>query len=602
MPVAFIERVPAKCKDCYKCLRECPVKAIQVEQASDSHEMHVKIIEERCILDGRCIAVCPQKAKHPRSDVKAVKTLLSRGHKVAAAIAPSFAALLPLKDPLQLPTILRNMGFSTVSETAVGAEIVARAYHRFFKERKGPLIATACPAIVNLVERHYPEVIPYLAPLVSPAVAHARYLKRIDKDLKVVFIGPCVAKKDEVQRPDSAFSVDVVLTFTELWSWIQEESLCVDSVPSSHFDPPYPDEGRLFPAEGGLLKAAGIHEPPVSRRIVVASGIENCVELIKHLKRGEGDLDLVELMACSGGCLGGPCAVNDLDVFTRRQRLFSYRESQKLAAKVKRSETIVKESEDLAEKGSPPPDASVPELPDTLLFRTYRDRKPREEPVPEEELRKILAMTGKYSPEDELNCGACGYGSCRDKAVACWKGLADPTMCIPYMRQKAESMANLIVSAIPSAIIVVSREGTIMDANPSFQMLTKKSMEQLNGAPIESLLPDDVVSQIRQVKGDSIYRGSTEFSGRFFDVTIFPEPTQRARVIILTDKTEERKDRERLEKMREETLGRVEQVIRKQMEVAQKIAGLLGETTAETKGSLSQLVRILKRDMEGPTR
>lgn len=585
----FIERVPAKCKDCYKCLRECPVKAIQVKREPDSLEMHVQIIDDRCILDGKCIRVCPQKAKRPRSDVKAVKSLLARGFEVAAAVAPSFAALLPLKDPLQLPTILRKLGFSLVSETALGAEIVARAHENLFSKSKGPLITTACPAVVNLVEKHYPEAIPYMAPLVSPAVAHGRYLKKLRKDIKVVFIGPCVAKKDEALRPDSAFSLDVVLTFTELWSWIQEEQIDLDCIEPSDFDPPYPDTGRLFPTEGGLIKAAKIRESIVSHRVAVASGIENCVEMLRHLISGKADLDLVELMACPGGCLGGPGAVNDLDVFTRRQLLLQYWQNH-------RFQTASKKTPTSQGKNSSQESTNSPKLPDSLLYRSYRNRKPKEIDVPEEEIKKILAITGKYSPEDELNCGACGYQSCRDKAIACYKGYADPTMCIPYMRRKAESMANSIVSAIPSAIIVVSSEGNILDVNPSAQLLAKKSIKQLIGSPLESIVPKDLCSKIRVVGNEDVYRSTAEFSGRFFDLTVFPEPTQRVKVVILTDKTQERKDKERIEKMREETLARVEQVIRKQMAVAQKIAGLLGETTAETKGSLSQLVKILKHD------
>ncbi len=576
--MTFIERTPAKCKDCYKCLRECPVKAIQVVREGQSSEMHVKIIEERCILCGKCINVCPQNAKQPRSDVRPVKMMFSKGYKIAATVAPSFAALVPLDDPLKMPSILRRLGFSTVSETAYGAELVAKAQRKLFDEGKGPFITSPCPAVVNLVEKHYPEAIPYLSPLVSPAVAHARYLKAIDPDIKVVFIGPCVAKKEECTRPDAALSFDIALTFRELWSWIEEEGIDVESLPPSNFDPPYPDLGRLLPTEGGILKAAGVGDGSVSPRTIMASGIENCVEVISYLTSGTATVDIVDLMGCEGGCLGGPGSANNLNVFARRQKLIEYWESQRkyLAAA---------------------DDAALDNLPEAKLYRNYRNRKPEEPEVPEAEIQKILAMTGKYSKDDELNCGACGYQSCRDKAIACYKGLADPVMCIPYMRRKAESMANLIVSAIPSAIFVVSSEGKLLDVNRLGQILTQEPLYELLGQPVDLILPAEVCSRIRQVEHDEdVCRDLVKLNGQWFDVTIFSEPTQRSKVIILTNRTQEIRDRERLSQLRDETLARVEQVIRKQMEVAQKVAGLLGETTAQTKGSLSQLVKIMKND------
>jgi iron only hydrogenase large subunit-like protein/uncharacterized Fe-S cluster-containing protein len=577
--MGFIERTSAKCKDCYRCLRECPVKAIQVVQEDNSPEMHVKIIEDRCILDGKCITVCPQNAKQPRSDTKTVKTMLSRGYKVAATVAPSFAALLPLVDPLKLPTILRKLGLAMVSETAFGAELVARAQRKLLEEGKRPYITSPCPAVVNLVERHYPEAIPYLTPLVSPAVAHARYLKSVDPDLKVVFIGPCVAKKEECTRPDAALSVDVALTFRELWSWVEEDNIDVEALEASDFDPPYPDLGRLFPTEGGILKAAGITSSMVSSDVVAISGIENCIEMISYITSGQATVDLVDLMACNGGCLGGPGAANELNIFARRQRLLDYWQSRR------------PEPTGGDKQAGEPSDA----LPESQLRRTYRDKKHKPVEVPEEAIREILAATGKYTPEDELNCGACGYHTCRDKAIACYMGYADPVMCIPYMRQRAESMANLIVSAIPSAIFVVSRDDRILEVNRLAQLLAKQSLHDLIGESIEHIFPPELCSKLHQLVDDEdVFRGLMVLDDRWFDVTIFSEPTQRVKVIVLTDKSKEIQDRERLSQLRNETLGRVEQVINKQMQVAQKVAGLLGETTAETKGTLSQLVKILK--------
>lgn len=573
MNMTYIEKIEARCKDCYRCLRECPVKAIRVRRDEKTSEVHADILEERCILDGKCVTVCPQRAKRPVQSVRAVKSLISRGFSVAASVAPSFAAHLPLRSPLVLPTLLRKLGFAYVGETSAGALAVTKAHVEHWKCRSGPMITSSCPAVVNLVERHYPEALASLAPVVSPAVAHARMIKKEMPQSKVVFLGPCVAKKEEADRPDSALSIDAVLTFDELWAWARNEGVDVGSLEETSFDGPSPGEARLFPAEGGLLRTAGIMEPFVPENVISATGIENCIEMIKYVLSHPKDRLLVELMACTGGCVNGPGSAVELDLFARRQRVIEYFRAAKHTQHA----------------------GNLPELDPGELYRSYKDKKVREEPVAEAEIREVLALTGKYSPQDELNCGACGFETCRDKALACLRGLADPTMCIPYMRRKAESMANLVVFASPNPIFVMTYEGIIQDANPAAEALTGKSRQELAGQAASEILGRELVYKARNAADTGVLRENLTTGERYFEVTAYKEPDQRSLVLILADRTAEKEQQAKYQMLRDETLQKVEEVIKKQMEVAQKIAGLLGETTAETKGSLSQLVKTLKQ-------
>lgn len=574
MPV--IETIKARCRDCYKCLRECPVKAIRVNKGETDKDLYLTVEEETCVFCGKCVTVCPQKAKRPSDDTGFVKALLRRG-PVIAEVAPSFVASLPFEDALVFPALLRKLGFSAVCETAFGAEIVARAHARFFQRNGRKVIATACPAVVNLVEKHFPEVIPYLAPVASPMIVMGRYLKSMYPGARVVFIGPCVAKKDEIRRSENMDAVDVVLTYREVLDWATSLGIDFDSLPKEPFDPPVPGRARLFPAEGGLLSSARIVEDWMSPRVALVSGMDRCMDALRHFVQGEPGPDLVEMMACPGGCLAGPAVENDLDLVSRRRKLIEYYAS--------------------AGVETPPALDGQLETEDEVfkLTRTaFRNRKVHLDDVPEEEIRRILAITGKVRPEDELNCGACGFPSCREKAKACYRGLADPTLCIPFMREKAESMATLVVESVPNGIVVMAEDGGILDLNPAAETLLGISRKEAIKQDARSVLGDDLFLKV-WTNGEKAIRTTGEVNSRFVEITSFWEPAQRVVVAIFTDRTREHQESEELRRVREETAKRVEQVIDRQMTVVQKIAGLLGETVAETRGSLSQLLKLIKQ-------
>lgn len=574
-PDEFITTIRAKCRDCYKCLRSCPVKAIKVEPGDLPHELHARVLPDRCILDGRCVLVCPQQAKKVSKDTDTVKSMLIRGDRVAVSLAPSFPAAFS-GDPLKIPSALRRLGFHYVQETAIGAEMVAAEHQRLRAAVCRPLITSSCPAVVNLIQCHYPEAIPFLAPVVSPMIAHGRYLKQLLPDHRVVFIGPCIAKKHEMGVADLAGAVDAVLTFEELAAWLREAEIDLEALAPGGFDGISPNWARLFAVDGGTLRTAALSTDILSDEAQALSGLEKCIEVIQNVVRGSGDLpDLIELVSCEGGCVSGPMSTGSQDLFVRRQRVLRY------AAERARA------TSERAEDG-----------PKVDLTRRYINKKPNL-PLPDEDtIHEILAKSGKFTVDDELNCGACGYSTCREKAIAVFQGLADPEMCIPYMRQRAESMSALIVSSTPNGIIVTSPDETIIDINPSAERMFRTTRQKAVGLKLGALIDPVHFRQViksRQLLHAEVAYPELELATR---QTIFWEDGQQVAVGIFANCTEEKRQADRVNQLRNETLEKAQGVISKQMEVAQKIASLLGETTAETKVLLTKLMRVM-RDEDG---
>jgi len=571
--VSIIETVRTKCRDCYKCVRACPVKAIKVERGQHHGEFHASVVEERCIHCATCLRECPQGAKKARRDVDKAKALLKEGREVAASLAPSFAAVFS-GDPLRLVGALRTLGFKVVQETALGAEMVASAHRALLAQGKGPYIGSACPALVSLVEKHYPEALGFLAPIVSPAIAHGRYLKKRYPGAAVVFIGPCVAKKDEIAREDAAGSVDVALTYSELQSWLEEEDIDQSVCPPADFDGPFPERARTFAAEGGLLFSSCDGAELFARDTVSMSGISSCLETLSAVCSSGGVPDLVDLLVCQGGCISGPSVPEGPGYYEKRRRLIAYRES----AKPRSGESV-----DYAQL-----------LPLEELTRSYSDRRvPLKKPT-KAELRDILEKSGKFSASDELNCGACGYGSCKEKAVAVYNGLADPEMCIPFMRLRAESMANLIVNASPDGVLVTSLDGTIVDMNKAAETILGRRKKECIGTRVAEHF--DPVYFLEAARTLDSAQGPSQVGERFVDQNVLYVPDQKLLVGFMVDVTEQREEEERRRAVAEEAVARAQAIIEKQMSVAQKIAGLLGETTAETKLSLKTLMTVVREE------
>jgi len=567
----------AECRDCYRCVRACPVKAIKIK-SGEKEQVHAQVLDDFCVLDGKCVLSCPQKAKKVQSDLDKVKDLIKQGVPVAASVAPSFAAALPLDAPMVLPAILKQLGFNMVQETALGAELVA-AEHRCRKPEQ-PVMDSSCPVIVNLVEKHFPNLIPLLSTVVSPMIAHGRYIKKQNSNITVVFIGPCIAKKEESKNQEVRDAVDYVLGFDELWEWIMEAEINPESVQPVPFNKPFPNLARLFPVEGGMLRTASFSTDMLDINVSSITGLEQCIEFLAHLSAGKikHPPKIMELLACSGGCIGGPRSVTQDDIFIKRQKIVNYYKS---------SMHRQNESRDMFDPGSI-------SLASSLLHRKFINKQVQRPTPDEEKIKEILAQTGKYKPGDELNCGACGYNSCRDKAIAVYQETAEVQMCIPYMRKRAESMSHVILNSMPNGVLVVDSELNILEMNPKAEEMFNCRCDELCGKKLDCLMDSGNFRKALEKKQLLNVMSNYDHFGITTREIIFPLDKEQVVVGIFVDITEEQRRKEQLDQMKNQTIERAREVIEKQMKVAQQIAGLLGETTAETKVLLTKLIKLMQ--------
>jgi len=406
----LVTTIGEKCRMCYTCVRECPAKAIQIIDGQ------ANVIETRCIGCGNCVTVCSQNAKQIQSGIEDTETLLSGPGTVAAIVAPSYPAEFDDVDAGALVAALRNLGFAGVHEVAFGADLVARAYARLLLEDDGRYIATACPAVVSYVRKYHPELLDRLAPIVSPMIALARALHATHgPGLKLVFVGPCIAKKGEAQYEQFDGEVDAVLTYAELRALLERRGLDLAALGGDDdFDPPHGSLGGLFPITRGLLQAAGLTEDLLRGDIVSADGRENLVDAIEEFENGETEARLLDILCCEG-CIMGPGYSEREPVFKRRSDVSREARRRQAGFDEQAWEAAMREHDALD------------------LSRTFHayDQRFDQAPTPAE-LREILARMNKFGPADELDCGACGYETCRDHAIAISQGLAEVEMCLPY--------------------------------------------------------------------------------------------------------------------------------------------------------------------------
>ena len=565
-----------KCRHCYKCVRNCEIKAISVLGG------RAEIMEDRCILCGRCLAVCPQEAKTMTSELAAVKAMIRRGEKVAAQLAPAYLGLLAFREIGQVRTALRRLGFAEVFETSEGAAAVTDAYLKLIEEGKmDNIITTCCPAANDLIEMYHPALVSSLAPVVSPMIAAGRIIRqKLGGDTRVVFIGPCIAKRKEAEDPRHADAVDAVISFHELNGWLQDENIRIAECESDPF-PFDPAVNRIYPVTGGVLSSmsASLGEKAKNGyRQVCVHGLRNCIEFCRDMEAGSMHHCVVEMNVCEHGCIKGP-AITDKEAYPFKIRL------------------------DMEERVLPEPAAAEALRRSTdgvSLHKEFRDRSIHELRPSEEEIRAVLAKTGKHSPADELNCGACGYASCREKAAAVLQGKAELEMCIPYLTAQAESMANLILKESPNAVIIVDGAQRILEYSDIGERFFGVSREQaLNSFLWELIDPKDCETVYRthqNVYGKRVYYEQYDLWTLQNIVYI---PKRDSTLITFIDVTTMEKRMQQERERRDAAIEMAQNVIREQMFTAQKIAGLLGETTAETKMTLTKLMNAMQMG-EGP--
>lgn len=527
-------------------------------------------MEDRCIACGKCLRICPQNAKEVQSELPYVKKLLGDSNKVAVSLAPSFAAAF-YKYSNKICGALKSMGFEYVEETVIGAEAVTRQYEKYAKESIGKAyITSCCPAVNELIQKYHPELITNLIPVVSPMVCHSRMMKeKYGKETKIVFMGPCLAKKLEAKEQNS---IDAVLTFEELKRWFMEEDINFDEIEEIPFDVSALSF-KMYPIVGGTMNTINLQS--VQREIVHVDGAEECLGVLESIKQGRFKDTLIEMNLCRHGCINGPAMIeSDLNVYERQQMIKQY------ALNCKKNNSVGDRNERKIEVD---------------INNIFKSSFTALKQPSEDEIDQILMKTGKFSREDELNCGTCGYKTCRDKAAAVYNGMAELTMCLPYMRQKAENLSNIIFDVTPSIIAIMNKELEIVAFNPAAEKFFDVKKSLAVGLPISMLMEIDVFQELRECGHDILNRKTYI---KYQDAAVFESvmwvENREAILLIMHDITEAEKQEEKMQKLKIHAIEMSQEVIDKQMRVAQEIASLLGETTAETKVSLTKLKHLVQ--------
>ncbi|MEE1046290.1 MAG: [Fe-Fe] hydrogenase large subunit C-terminal domain-containing protein [Clostridia bacterium] len=543
----------SNCKNCYKCIRHCPVKAIRFS----GNQAH--IIGNECILCGQCFVVCPQNAKQIVDETEKVRVLLQSGDPVVVSLAPSFVANYDGVGINAMRDALQKLGFYDVEETAIGATIVKNEYERMLKEDGRDVIITSCCHSVNLlIQKYFPAELEYLADVMSPMQAHCQDIKKRFPNAKTVFIGPCVSKKDEAEHYEGI--VDAVLTFEELTNWLKEAGIELKQDIDSNEE----SRARFFPTTGGILKTMAQNAPGYT--YLAIDGVENCIDALKDIESGKIHKCFIEMSACVGSCIGGPV----MEKYHRTSAIKDY----------------ITISNYAGEKDFDVVQPSPSEISKHFEYIEHRLPMPSET-----EIFNVLRQMGKFKPSDELNCGSCGYNTCREKAIAICQGKAEISMCLPFLKDKAESFSDTIVKNTPNGLIVLNEELEVQQINDAARriMNVRSSTDILGDQVIRIMDPTDfmeVRNTGRDIRNKMVYLPEYK---RYVEQSVIYDKDSHLLIGIMRDVTDEQTEREKKESISRQTVEVADKVVDKQMRIVQEIASLLGETAAETKIALAKL-------------
>ena len=517
------------------------------------------IIGNECILCGHCFVVCPQNAKEIVDGTEKARVLLQSGDPVVVSLAPSFIANYEGVGIESMRRALCKLGFFDVEETAIGATIVKTEYERMLREEERDIIITSCCHSVNLlIQKHFPSALEYLADVMSPMQAHCADIKRRMPNAKTVFIGPCVAKKDEAEYYEGL--VDAVLTFEELTNWLKSERIElekeVDDTPESR--------ARFFPTTGGILKTMAQDAPGYT--YIALDGVDNCISALKDIESGKIHKCFIEMSACVGSCIGGPVM-----------------EKYHNTSPIKDYVTVA----DYAGERDFEVDQPAP-----MGLKKHFSMIEKKLQVPSEnDIMAVLRQMGKFKPSDELNCGSCGYNSCREKAIAIIQGKAEISMCLPFLKDKAESFSDTIVNNTPNGLIVLNENLEVQQINNAARKIMNiRAASDVLGEPVVRILDPTVFVQVRNsgrtVRDQRTYLAEYK---KYVEQTVVYDSDSRMLIGIMRDITDEEADREKKARINKQTVEVADTVVEKQMRIVQEIASLLGETAAETKIALTKL-------------
>ena len=542
----------SNCKNCYKCIRHCPVKSIRFTGNQ------AYIIGNECILCGQCFVVCPQDAKQIVDETEKVRVLLQSGDPVVVSLAPSFVANYEGVGIESMREALKKLGFFDVEETALGASVVKTEYERMLREDSRDIVISSCCHSINLlIQKYFPAELQYLADVMSPMQAHCTDIKKRIPNARTVFVGPCVAKKDEAQYYEGI--VDAVLTYDELTAWLKSENIEL----RREIDKNEKSRARFFPTTGGILKTMTPENSDYTYMAI--DGTENCMAALRDIEEGKLHHCFIEMSACVGSCIGGPV----MEKF-HRSPVKDYIAVSNFAGR---------EDFDI-----PQPDALT-------LHKTFTAIEHKLKQPSETEIKETLRQMGKVKPSDELNCGSCGYDTCREKAIAILQGKAEISMCLPYLKDKAESFSDTIVRNTPNGLIVLNEKLEVQQINRvALKILNIRYASDIMGDQVVRVMePGDFMSVLstgRNIHNKRVYLAEYE---KYVDETIVYDREYRLLVCILRDVTEEETQREKKESISRQTVEIADRVVDKQMRIVQEIASLLGETAAETKIALTKL-------------
>ena len=556
------------CQDCYKCVRNCPVKAIHIREGKAS------VIPEDCIMCGTCVEVCPSGAKKIRDDVERVKQLLRFKDRVIVSLAPSYINEFDHVSRSQMILALKKLGFWGVSETALGAQEVSSHIAIQLSEAKGGIfLSSACPSAVELVRKHYPEFHDAVTTLKSPMQAHAAMLKRTyGENITVVFIGPCISKKDESDTHPEL--VAAAITFQGLDKWLKQEKinpLLMESDPSVNFIPESAREGSLYPVEGGMIAGIKAECAVHDSAFMSFSGVSDIHMALNGLEEFKPDHPVfIELLACKGGCINGPARLNKKSTVLKRYAI------------LEDSNYSIKE---------------FPRTPKENIREVYPRIATVKNNFDELDIKKALQEVGKYTKEDELNCSGCGYNSCRDFAVALLDGRAEREMCVTHMRKLAQKKANALLRAIPSGVVIVNDQLKIVECNRKFSHLLGQVEESIydakpgmEGARLDKILPFHHYFRAVLENGEDILDKDIRFDKRILHGSIFTIEKHRIVGGVFQDITTPAMQKEHI-------IDKTRDVIEKNLETVQKIAYLLGENASETQVVLDSIINSFSADI-----
>ncbi len=570
--------VETECQDCYKCVRHCPVKAIKVKDG------HATVVPELCVACGHCVEICPAHAKHVRNDLRRAQHLLEDGEKVYVSLAPSWVSEFKNVKPAQMIHALKKLGFTGISETALGAQAVsAEVAEQLNHIDRGVLISSACPTSVDYIRKYIPEFAKTITKVFSPVLAHCRMLReKFGDDIKVVFIGPCISKKNESDRhPDV---LNLALTYPELKQWLTTEGIELETLKPGEDDvytPNPAEEGSVYPVEGGMIETIKAYRGANDKtHYATLTGLNNIERAFAGLWPENVDVPVfIEVLACHGGCVHGPCTEHDSPGLLERLRVIN---SVKL------------------------PDKPIDRRVGVDISEQFEKDPVPENTVSMQHIKAALRRIGKFSQEDELNCGGCGYDTCKNFARALINGKAEPSMCVSYLRKQAQKKANALLRCIPSGVVIVDKSLNIIECNRRFAetfgedtVAAFDACPGLAGADLRRIIPFSKLFESSLKTGKDIRRDSYKVDNRLFNITIFNiEPDEVVGAVIF--------DVTSTEMHREQIAARARKVIDKNLETVQEIACRLGEHMADTELLLRSIAEdyaddSLKDDGSGDT-